>query len=135
MYFLRAWRNEEQTMRLTVLLAWILVALSLIMPIKASAQDSALRPESEIVVSKRYVEACQKNLRAVEDASRWLDVSEGQVKECRARGDKDAKRIEALIRDNERMAATIKEAPNRWVWFGAGAGSALAVVLVVVLVR
>jgi len=122
-------------MRLTVLLAWILVALSLIMPIKASAQDSALRPESEIVVSKRYVEACQKNLRAVEDASRWLDVSEGQVKECRARGDKDAKRIEALIRDNERMAATIKEAPNRWVWFGAGAGSALAVVLVVVLVR
>lgn len=122
-------------MRLTVLLAWILVALSLITPIKASAQDSALKPESEIVVSKRYVEACQKNLRAVEDASRWLDVSEGQVKECRARGDKDAKRIEALIRDNERMTAAIKEAPNRWVWFGAGAGSTLTVLLVIFVLR
>ena len=118
-------------MRLTVLLAWMLVALSWIMPIKASAQDNGLRPESEIVVSKKYVEACQKNLRAVEDASRWLDISEGQVKECRARGDKDAARIEALVRDNERLK---REAPNRWVWFGAGAGSALVFVLVFVLV-
>lgn len=121
-------------MKLTVLIAWILALLSLTMPIKASAQDSASRPESEIVVSKRYVEACQKNLRTVEEASRWLDVSEGQVKECRARGDKDAARIEALLRANERQAATIKEAPNRWVWFGAGAGSALVTGLVLILV-
>jgi hypothetical protein len=122
-------------MKLTVILAWAIALISWITPIKANGQDNGLRPESEIVVSKRYVDACQKNLKAVEDASRWLDVSEGQVKECRARGDKDAKRIEALVRENERMTAAIKEAPNRWVWFGAGAGSVLVGLLVVVLIR
>lgn len=120
---------------LTMCLTLSCAALVMTSSNAASAQDKPFASEDQIVVKRSYVAACEANLDALAEAGRWVDRTDGALAECQRHTKTRDERVEALVRDNDRMATAIEEAPNRWVWFGAGAGSALVAVLVFVLVR
>lgn len=108
----------------------LLATLSLVTTSRSEALAQAPPSEDGIVVRRSYVQACERNLEALEAASRIVDRAEGARDECRA----DRARLERrLVAMELELKATKASAPSRLVWAGVGSAGTIALVLVLVL--
>jgi hypothetical protein len=109
----------------------VLTAVSLVLTSRSEALAQSRQSEHEIVVRRSYVEACERQLDALEAANRIVDRAEGARDECR----QDRAKLERKIARLELELQTERSTrPRRAVWAGAGAGGAVVVLVILALV-